>query len=98
MVFDAADVRFGCDRWQREHYRQRGICVHQIVFNKDPHPVHADVNVVPLSAGTCLVNFDYGPPEWFIRLLRDNGWKIIEGALCDTPVAIIFLTMCFLLI
>lgn len=94
VIWDAADVvRFGKDlfcmsgtttnnagyEWLRSHYSRQGIRVHQLHFDKDTNPMHIDVNVVPLNSSTCMVNYGHGVPEWFVQLLKDNGWNVFGG-------------------
>lgn len=93
-IFDAADVmRLGKDifvcnsfttnrkgyDWLRRHFNRRGLRVHFMDFPDDTAPMHLDVNFVPLSADTIMLNPVRPPRPWVERLLRDNGWKVITG-------------------
>jgi glycine amidinotransferase len=93
-IFDAADVmRLGKDLfvcnsfttnrkgydWLRRHYNQRGLRVHFFDFPADTAPMHLDVNFVPLSKDTVMLNPQRPPRPWVERLLRENGWKVIVG-------------------
>lgn len=93
-IFDAADcMRFGKDifvlnsfttnrkgyDWLRRHFNQKGLRVHFIDFPADTAPMHMDVNFVPLSSNTIMLNPLRPPRPWVERLLRENGWNIIVG-------------------
>eukprot|EP00747_Dinoflagellata_sp_TGD_P169158 gnl/TRDRNA2_/TRDRNA2_197383_c0_seq1.p1 gnl/TRDRNA2_/TRDRNA2_197383_c0~~gnl/TRDRNA2_/TRDRNA2_197383_c0_seq1.p1 ORF type:complete len:500 (+),score=74.64 gnl/TRDRNA2_/TRDRNA2_197383_c0_seq1:119-1618(+) len=93
-IFDAADVmRLGRDLfvcnsfttnrkgydWLRRHFNRRGLRVHFLDFPNDTAPMHMDVNFVPLSDNTVMLNPARPPRPWVERLLQANGWKVITG-------------------
>lgn len=100
-IFDAADVmRFGKDlfvlnsfttnrkgyEWMRRHFNQRGIRVHFLDFPDDLAPMHIDTNFVPLNSNTIMLNPKRPPRPWVMRLLQENGWKVITGASNGLPL------------
>ena len=47
--------------------------------------MHLDVNFVPLSQNTVMLNPVRPPRPWVERLLRENGWRVITGVSNGLP-------------
>ncbi|NOR13233.1 MAG: serine/threonine protein kinase, partial [Candidatus Aminicenantes bacterium] len=50
--------RKGLD-WLKRYFGSKGIRIHHVLFNNNPHPWHIDVNWLPLRPGLGVYN-----PEW----------------------------------
>ena len=95
-LWDAADAaRFGKDifwqcsvvtnrsgmDWLKRYFGSKGIRVHPVLFDNNPHPWHIDVNMLPLRPGLALYNPEWYPlTEEFKKLMKMNDWELIPAA------------------
>lgn len=95
-LWDAADAaRFGKDifwqcstvtnrsgmDWLKRYFGAKGIRVHPVLFDNNPHPWHIDVNMLPLRPGLAIFNPEWYPlTEEFRKLMKMNDWELIPAA------------------
>jgi len=72
--------RGGMD-WLKRYFGAKGIRVHEVLFDKNEHPWHIDVNMLPVRPGLAIYN-----PEWcpitdeFWELMKINDWELVPAA------------------
>jgi len=72
--------RGGMD-WLKRYFGSKGIRVHHVLFDKNEHPWHIDVNMLPVRPGLAIYN-----PEWcpitdeFWELMKINDWELVPAA------------------
>jgi glycine amidinotransferase len=72
--------RKGLD-WLKRYFGSKGIRIHPVLFDTNPHPWHIDVNWLPLRPGLGVYNPEWPPiTEEFKKLMAKNDWELIPAA------------------
>jgi glycine amidinotransferase len=72
--------RKGLD-WVKRYFGSKGIRIHPVLFDTNPHPWHIDVNWLPLRPGLGVYNPEWPPiTEEFKSLMAKNDWELIPAA------------------
>jgi glycine amidinotransferase len=72
--------RKGMD-WLIRYFGVKGVRIHPVLFDNNPHPWHIDVNMLPLRPGLAVYNPEWKPiTEEFKKLMKMNDWELIPAA------------------
>jgi glycine amidinotransferase len=75
----SVDNRKGMD-WLKRYFGSKGIRIHAVLFDTNPHPWHIDVNWLPLRPGLGIYNPEWPPiTEEFKKLMAINDWELVPA-------------------
>jgi glycine amidinotransferase len=67
--------------WLKRYFGAKGIRIHPVLFDNNPHPWHIDVNMLPLRPGLAVYNPEWYPKtEEFKKFMKINDWELIPAA------------------